>query len=132
MNKVLRALILVMIGVGFYHLFSYLDILAIQKFDALHIPSYFVLRSYRRLMYAGGATVITAVLGCFFSWMRSMDAPRKVLPNAISADSKEIGSWVDDSTLNTHRSNDKYPEEAAVDFSQDPGEMETVISGDDD
>ena len=101
MNRILRLLTTVMIGLGFILLAGYLQQSKAMEFAALDEPSYYVLQDYRYVLIFAGITLAVAVLACFLAWFRSMDTASRALPNAAGADQKDIQTWVSGTSLDT-------------------------------
>ena len=99
MNRIFRIVTTALLAVGFAYLFLYLGLRDAMRFSLLDKPSYALTFGARCLLYAGIITVIITLFGCFFSWFKKMDTPKKELPNAINARSGEIDTWVSGSTL---------------------------------
>ena len=99
MNKILRALTTIMIGIGFFFIFYYAINRFDSQFDAFYQPSYFEIRSYTKLFLAGTLTVVFTLVASFFSWFKKLDTKKREVLNAVAADNEQIEGWLKDSTL---------------------------------
>lgn len=121
MNKFLRIISTLVVGIGLILLFVYLGFQnSIDKTQVLNQPSYYTLQNYWYLLVAGCGCVAFSIISCFLAWNKKMDEKVEILPNAVAAEKTEILGWLSGSSLDT----DKKRKHAA-----DPNEKEKQDSG---
>lgn len=102
MNKFLRIISTLIVGIGLILLFVYLSFQSsIDKSQVLNQPSYYSLQNYWYLLVAGCGCVAFSMISCFLAWNRKMDEKIEILPNAVAAEKTELLSWLSGSSLDT-------------------------------
>lgn len=101
MRKVIRILSTILVAVGIVFLLLYAVMGAGNKTAVLDRPSYFQVQKYWFIFLAGAIGLIFDELASFFSWFRALDIPRDALLNPVSADKKQIHTWVSGTGLDT-------------------------------
>lgn len=104
MNKFLRIISTLVVGIGLILLFVYLSFQnSLDKTQVLNQPSYYTLQNYWYLLVGGCGCVAFSILSCFLAWNKKMDEKIEILPNAVAADKTELLGWLTGSSLDTRK-----------------------------
>lgn len=104
MNKFLRIISTLVVGIGLILLFVYLGFQnSMDKSQVLNQPSYYTLQNYWYLLVAGCGCVAFSIISCFLAWNKKMDEKVEILPNAVAAEKTELLSWLSGSSLDTDK-----------------------------
>lgn len=104
MNKFLRIISTLVVGIGLILLFVYLSFQnSIDKSQVLNQPSYYTLQNYWYLLVAGCGCVAFSIVSCFLAWNKKMDEKVEILPNAVAAEKTELLGWLSGSSLDTDK-----------------------------
>lgn len=102
MNKILRIVSTLVVGIGLILLFVYLAFLSgTDKLQALNQPSYYTVQNYWYLLLSGCGCIAFSIVSCFLAWNKNMDEKVEVLPNAVGAERTELLGWLSGSSLDT-------------------------------
>lgn len=108
MNKFLRIISTLIVGVGLILLFSYLSFQnSIDKSQLLNKPSYYTLQNYWYLLISGCGCVAFSIISCFLAWNKKMDEKVEILPNAVAAEKRELFRWLAGSSLDTDKNRNR-------------------------
>lgn len=104
MNKFLRIISTLVVGIGLILLFVYLGFQnSMDKSQVLNQPSYYTLQNYWYLLVAGCGCVAFSIISCFLAWNKKMDDKVEILPNAVAAEKTELLGWLSGSSLDTDK-----------------------------
>lgn len=104
MNKFLRIISTLVVGIGLILLFVYLGFQnSMDKSQVLNQPSYYTLQNYWYLLVAGCGCVAFSIISCFLAWNKKMDEKVEILPNAVAAEKTELLGWLSGSSLDTDK-----------------------------
>ena len=104
MNKFLRIISTLIVGIGLVLLFVYLMFQnSMTKAQMLNQPSYYTLQNYWSLLIAGCGCIAFSMIGCFLAWNKKMDKKVEILPNAVAAEKAELLGWLSGSSLDTNK-----------------------------
>lgn len=111
MNKFLRIISTLVVGVGLILLFVYLSFQnSMDKSQVLNQPSYYTLQNYWYLLVAGCGCVAFSIISCFLAWNKKMDEKVEILPNAVAAEKTELLGWLSGSSLDTEKKRERKAE----------------------
>ena len=115
MNKVLRILSSLAVGIGLILLFVYCGFRRnADTIQMLNQPSYYTLQNYWYLLLSGCGCIALSIVSCFLSWHRDMDTKVEILPNAAGAEKAELLGWLTGSSLDTRKTKREIPAAAPV------------------
>lgn len=102
MNKFLRIVSTLVVGIGLILLFVYLAYSnSVSKAQLLEHPSYYTLQNYWYLLLAGCGCVAFSIISSFLAWNKKLDEKVEILPNAVAAEKTDLLSWLTGSSLDT-------------------------------
>jgi len=102
MNKLLRILSTLTVGIGLILVFVYCWLRgSADTLQMLNQPSYYTIQNYWYLLLSGCGCIAFSIVSCFWAWDKKMDARVEVLPNAAGAAKSELLGWLSGSSLDT-------------------------------
>jgi len=129
MNKFLRIVSTLVVGIGLILLFVYLSYSnSVSKAQLLENPSYYTLQNYWYLLVAGCGCVAFSIISSFLAWNKKLDEKVEILPNAVAAEKTQLMDWLTGSSLDTGSRGRKQKASAMTETTQKDAVTDQTLS----